>query len=225
MGRIVVFGAGKIAEVALAILAERGEHEVVAFCVDAGHVPETGRFRDRPAVSFADAVDRFPPDSHGMIVALGYHDCNGLRAARMAVARDAGYALLPCASPRAMIARDVEVPPGAVITEGACVQAGVSLAPGVIVFGPAAIGHHTRVGECCWMASGSAIGGDAALGPQCFVGLNATIANGVTLGRRCFVGAATLVIRDAPDESVFARPETERQRVDTTRFMKLTKFR
>ena len=52
----------------------------------------------------------------------------------------------------------------------------------------------------------------AEVGRASFIGLNATLGGEVQLGAECFVGAGALVLKSAPDKSVFVQQGTERFR-------------
>lgn len=225
MERLLVFGAGMIADVVLNLLRETGRYEPVALVVDAGYELNGPHSSGLPVLVTEAAVDQFPPGSAAAFVAIGYHGCNDVRAERMERLKSVGYALPPLVSPQAVVAASVGLGPNSMVMGGASLQSGAQLGEGTFVFSGAAVGHHARIGPCCWIASGAAIGGGARLGPNCFVGLNATIGNGVTIGRRCLVGAATLVTRDAPDESVFATAANDPLRIDTTRFLTFSRLR
>lgn len=223
--RLLIVGAGKTADIALDLIQEAGGFEPVALAVDAAFVPAEPHVSGLPVMELAEALDAFPASEVSAFVALGYHGCNDLRADRMQRLTTAGYQLVSLVSRRAVLALDVTVPPNALLMAGASVQAGASLGTGAFVFSNAVVGHHSAIGACCWIASGAAIGGASRLGERCFVGLNATIGHEIQLGRRCLVGGGALVVRSAPDETVFVAPESERLRVDTTRFLAFTKLR
>lgn len=225
MEKLLIFGAGKIAEVVLDALRETGRYEAVALVVDKGYEPTGSHLSGLPVLTGDTAIERFPPGSASAFVAIGYHGCNDIRAQKIAWLKSAGYALPALVSPQAIVAPSATVQQNTLVMGGASLQSGACLGEGTFVFSGAAVGHHADVGACCWIASGATIGGGARLGPHCFVGLNATIANEVALGRRCLVGAASLVTRDAPDESVFAMAANDPLRVDTERFLTFSRLR
>ena len=49
MAQIVMFGAGKVADVVYRHITHAGQHEVVAFTVDAAHIPPGERFTRSPS--------------------------------------------------------------------------------------------------------------------------------------------------------------------------------
>jgi acetyltransferase-like isoleucine patch superfamily enzyme len=55
------------------------------------------------------------------------------------------------------------------------------------------------------------------VGDHCFIGVNATIADNLSVGARCVIGAGALLLRDAPDGSVYPATATERSKVSSDR--------
>ncbi|MFW5857312.1 MAG: acetyltransferase [Planctomycetota bacterium] len=222
MQPIVVFGAGKVADVIAACIERDAAAEILAYTCDADHA-QADTFRGKPLLPFAEAVERFPPATAGMLVALGYHDCNALRVDRMDRAREAGYTLVGYTSRRALVHPEVALGPNTVVLDGAIVQNGCRLGAGVIVWDGALIGHHSVVEDGCWLTGSAAVGGGAHLGAQCFLGLHATVGHGVTLGEACFLGARTLATRDLPARTALVEPDTPPHRLDSRQFFRLAR--
>ncbi|WP_245651036.1 DapH/DapD/GlmU-related protein [Paramagnetospirillum marisnigri] len=219
---MVIFGTGKIAQVAHACLSD--EHDVVGFTVDRAYLdpsPPT----PLPVVAFDDVVERFPPAEVRMFVAMGYHDLNAVRAARLAQAAALGYGFVSWVSPRASIGKGVEIGANCLVMPQASVQPFARLEDGVFVWDNAVIGHHAHIGAHCWITAGAVVASSVGLGAECFLGANAVIVNEVTVGRRCLIGAGALVSAAAADNGVYVAPGTERLRLDSDRFLKISKMR
>src|SRR5262245_36888329 len=102
MRKIVIFGIGKIAEVVLAYIGSDPELTIAGFTCD--HAFMKGHeFCGLPLVAFEDVEKNFPPDQFAMMVAIGYHDLNRVRASRFEQAQKKGYRLASWISPRAHI--------------------------------------------------------------------------------------------------------------------------
>ena len=105
MGKVVIFGSGPIAEVIWSYLRSESDHEVVGFSVDAAYLKTTSLF-GLPVVPFEELERTFPPEDHGVYVAIGYGKLNTLRTAKLAEVEAKGYRAIGHVSPRAV------VPPG-----------------------------------------------------------------------------------------------------------------
>jgi acetyltransferase-like isoleucine patch superfamily enzyme len=82
-----------------------------------------------------------------------------------------------------------------------------------------------QIGNHCWIAAGTAIGGGTIIGDRCFVALNATIGNEVVVGADCILGARTLLTKSVADKSVLVEKDTELFRLDSDRFLRMSRLR
>lgn len=224
MKKLVIFGIGKIADVAYHHFLRDGGYEVVAFTCDTGWVPESGTHYGLPVVPFESLEQRHPPESAALFVALGYHELNALRARKCVEAKARGYTLASYVSPRADLGPWVEVGENCLILDGVGIQPGATIGHNVSLWNKVLIGHHSTVSDHCWIAAGATIGGVATLGERCFVGLNATIGGELSIGEDAFIGAAALVLKSAPARSVFIAPGTEKFRLDSAAFLRMTRM-
>lgn len=223
MSEIVIFGAGKIAEVAYGYFAKAARYRVVAFVCDRGYCG-AGEFLGKPCVPFDDAPRRFPPERYGLFVAIGYHALNALRAERYARAKQIGYHLVNCIDPGAWLPENAEIGDNCMVLDGATVQPGARIGNNVALWSGAMVGHHSRVNDHCWLAAGATLGGNCEVGEATFVGLNATLGHGVQVGRRCLIGARALLTKALADERVVADRDSETLRIDSPHFLKISKL-
>ena len=93
MSKIVLFGAGKIADVAYFQLNNDSPHEVVAFTADGEYINQNEKW-GLPVVAFDDILNTYPPDDFKMLVAVGYQDLNRFRARKYEEAKTKGYELI-----------------------------------------------------------------------------------------------------------------------------------
>lgn len=221
MKEVIVFGAGKIAEVVYDYLSRDSDLRVAAFCVDAAYRRDE-QFLGLPLVSFEEAPQRFSPDRFQMVMALGYHECNALRRRKFAEAGEAGYRFASYVSSRAWVGGSATIGEGSVILDQVSVEPKAAVGRNVMLWSGAVVGHHAQVGDHVWAAAASAIGGGALLGEGCFLGLGAIVGHEVTLGQRCLIGANSFVGKDAGDKSVLLAPEAMPHRLDVDYFLRFS---
>jgi len=65
------------------------------------------------------------------------------------------------------------------------------------------IGHHTKIGDNCFLSSHVVVSGLCKIGKNCFLGVNSTIANDLTIGDSCVIGAASNIVKDAVSNKVY----------------------
>lgn len=223
MSKIVVFGAGKIAQVAAHYFANDSQDDVVAFTCDREYATADS-FLGRPLVPFDKVDASYPPSRFKMFVALGYHGLNGLRAERYAAAKARGYELVSFISSRAGFPGSLEHGDNCMVLENQIIQPFVRLGSNVFVWNGTLIGHHSRIGDHCWLTSSAAIGGNVELGSHCFLGMNATIGHGVRVEPRCLIGAGALLTRDAAADGVYATRDSDRHRLTSADFLRLSRL-
>lgn len=226
MKRLIIFGLGKIADVAYHHLIRDNEYQVVAFTCDAEWLPPMGEQENthlgHPVLPFEDIERHYPPESVSMFVAIGYHELNAVRARKYQEAKVKGYTLISYISPLANYGPWLEVGENCLILDGVGIQPGVRIGDNVYLWNNVLIGHHSTIHDHCWIAAGATLGGVVTLGERSFIGLNATIGGELSIGEDCFLGAATLVIKSAPPRSVFITPGTSKFRLESDDFIRMT---
>lgn len=221
MRKLVIFGTGKISDVAFHHFATDSDYEIVAFTTDAGFVPESGSHRGLPVIAFDQVEKKFAPDTHDLFVAVGYHDINNVRALRCIDARKKGYKLATYISSQNKHMSASQAGDNCFIMSGEPLQPETKIGNGNFIWSNATVGHHTQIADYCWVTSGVVIGGNCRIGSRCFLGLGATIGHEVKVGSGSIIGAHALVVKDAPENSVYIAAETPRFRLTSQQFTKM----
>ncbi len=220
---IVIFGIGKIAEVVFYYAVNECGFNVVGFCVDEQYKTAT-HFQGLPVVSFDQAGQKFPPESHDMFIAVGYHDLNRLREARCREAIAKGYRLVSIISPLANVPANVSVGWNCFIMPPAIIHPCVSIQNNVFVWSGTMVGHHSVIEDNCWLTSCCNISGNVHLGANTFMAVNATLGHSITIGKNCFIGANALVTKNLEDEKVVIVESTKPMRLNSKQFLKISNF-
>lgn len=218
--RLVIFGAGDIAQLAHYYFSTDSDYEVVAFTVDDAYRKEE-TFCGLPVVAFERVAEQYPPSSHACFVALSYAKLNALRKEKYLAAKALGYSLASYVSSRATVLNDGQVGENCFILEDNTVQPFVRIGDDVTLWSGNHIGHHSIIMDHVFIASHIVISGGVEIGEQCFVGVNATLRDHIRVGARCVIGAGALLLEDAEPEGVYLGMATERARVPSTRLRKI----
>lgn len=220
MAKIVIFGAGDIAELAWFYFTHDSPHEVAAFTVDGAFLQET-TFQGLPVIAIEEVAQRFPASSHAGFVALSYAKINRVRAEKCAAMLAAGYDLVSYVSSRATTFPDLTHGENCFILEDNTIQPRARIGANVTLWSGNHIGHHSVIEDNVFIASHVVVSGGVTVGANSFVGVNCTIRDHVRIGRFCVLGAGTLLLGDADDESVFAGTATEKSRVPSSRLRRI----
>ena len=92
MSKVIIFGIGHLAEMALFYLNNDSEHDVVAFTVDPDYL-NTDNFHKLPVVNFNEIEKKFPPNEFKMFIPISYKKINKIRAEKYTDAKKKGYKL------------------------------------------------------------------------------------------------------------------------------------
>lgn len=225
MKKLVIFGIGKIGQVAHHHFLTDSDYKIAGFTTDRAYIPDGGIYDGLPAVAFDEVEKHFSPQDHALFVALGYQQLNQLRAARFAEAKAKGYKTASYISSQNKNSLRDQVGENCFVMSGEPLQPKSKIGDNCFIWTGAIIGHHSTIGNNCWITSGVTIGGNSKVGDNCFVGLGATIGHEITIGAQSLIGAGALITKDAPEESVYIAAETERFRLSSKQFLKVTKMK
>ncbi len=223
MNKIVVFGAGKIAEMAYYYLTNDSPHGIVAFTVDEAFITKKDLF-GLPIIPFEEIERKYPPGEFKMFIAIGYQDLNKLRAAKYNEAKSKGYELMSYTSSRASNFGNIEIGDNCFILENQAIQPCSKIGNDVTIWSGNHIGHHSTIGDHCFITSQIVISGKTIIEPYCFIGVNTTIGHGITIGRESFIGAGCLITKSTEEKSVYIAKDTEPYPLDSSHFLRFTRF-
>lgn len=202
MNKVVLFGTGSFAEIAYQYLSQDSEYEVVAFTADKAYIEEESLF-GLPIVPFETVTEQYPPEEHGMFVAITYTNLNHLRTNKCAEAKEKGYELISYVSSDSTVWDDVSIGDNCFIFENQTIQPFVDIGDNVIMWSGNHIGHHSTIGDNCFLASHVVVSGHVDIKEYCFFGVNSTIVDGITIAEHTLVGAQALITDDTEEYGVY----------------------
>lgn len=220
MKKLVIFGAGDIAQLAHFYFSQSKEYEVVAFTVDAEFIKED-QFCQLPVVPFEHLTESHPADEHACFVALSYSALNQIRKEKYLAAKAKGYQLASYISDKASVLNQGNIGENCFIFEDNTIQPFVRIGHNVTLWSGNHIGHHSIIHDHTFIASHVVVSGGVEIGEQCFLGVNATLRDHIKIGDKCVIGAGALILADAEPEGVYIGNATERARVPSTRLRKV----
>jgi sugar O-acyltransferase (sialic acid O-acetyltransferase NeuD family) len=223
MKPIILFGAGRIAEVLLYFFRNHSDREVVACTTDESYLP-TDSWNGLPTVSFETLRKTHPPEQYDLFVALGYQDLNRLRARKCDEGREMGYTLPSYIHPESGLPKDCEYGDNCFVMNNVMIHPRVRIGNNVFIWSGAMVGHHSSVGENCWLTSCCNISGLASLGNNSFMAVNSTIAHSVQVGGNCFIGANALVTQCTEDNQVYLSERSKPYRLTSQQFLRMSRF-
>jgi sugar O-acyltransferase (sialic acid O-acetyltransferase NeuD family) len=207
--KLVIVGTGLFAQVVWTYFRHAGEYDVVAFSAEREYAKQTPQFCGVPVVEYEELEKHFAPEVCDLFVAVGFRELNQIRARLFSSAKARGYT---CASyVHASVIRWPETKFGenVFVFEDNTIQPFVTVGDDSIFWSGNHIGHHSNIGQHCFITSHVVISGNCSVGDFSFVGVNATVRDNVKIGARNIIGPGSLILKNTQDAQVFLPKGTE----------------
>jgi sugar O-acyltransferase (sialic acid O-acetyltransferase NeuD family) len=201
MQKVVIYGNKSMAREFFFCLKYFSDYEVAGFTVDR-KLLESDRHCDLAVVPFDSVETVFSPDTHNMLIAVGYVQNNRIRKERYLRSKEMGYQCINFISPKAIIHPDTSIGDNCFIDHYVIIPPDVTIGNNVIIRSGCNIGHDVVIGDHCFFSPGVSIGGSVNIGSGSFFGMSSIVRNKVSIGKECVIGAGALILESAGDRSV-----------------------
>lgn len=207
MTRLLIFGLGNLAQLALSFLEEDGGYEPVAFVVERNYLTHI-KFEGLPVYAFEDISDTHPPGEYKMIIVIGPNQINTVRERIYREALGKGYELITYVSPRAHVSPKAQLGRNCFIFDGVTIEAYTAIGNNTIIWSNATVAHHCQIGDHCFLAPAVAVSGKTTIENNCFLGINATVIDHIRVASHCIIGAGALIKKNTEPYGVYSSPGT-----------------
>lgn len=200
MSRVVVFGVGQIAEMVSFFIETDTSHEIAAYTLDRSFM-ECETFRGKPVIAWEDLEKKYPPSKYELFCPISYRGLNVLRQTKYEEGKARGYRFINYIHSSSLVYAE-SMGDNCMILENCVVQPGVKVGNNVILWSSTHIGHHSVIGDHCFIAGNGGVSGNVTLGCSCFLGGGSLVSDNVRIGARCIVGIGARVVENMDDEAV-----------------------
>ncbi|HMO17865.1 MAG TPA: acetyltransferase [Oligoflexia bacterium] len=209
MKPIVIFGVGEFADQVFYYFKKESPYEVVAFTVESTYIKEE-KFHGLPVLPFESIEIDFPSTHYDMFIAVGYNNLNRVREKFFLEAKQKGYKLVNYVHPSAFLAQNFLMGENCYLLQRISALPNSRIGNGVILHTDSGMAHDCYIGDFCFFSAGCCISANVSFGPYCFVSINTTFKPGIKIGHSVIIGAGSLILENAPDESVYIEQGTPR---------------
>ena len=200
--RLVLIGAGELAQIACEYFEHDSDYDVVAFSVERQYLAEPS-LADRPVVPYEELEVRYPPSDVELFVAIPASQLNRLRTRFYLDAKQRGYRFATYVSSRAFVWRNAEIGENSFIFENNVIQPFVRIGNNCILWSGNHVGHRTVVHDHVFVASHAVFSGYCEIGESSFIGVNSTFNDRVKVAADNVIGSGALVNRDTEPGRVY----------------------
>lgn len=216
--KTIIYGNGKIAKIIYQFLKK--EYTICCFTVDTEQIKDK-KIEDLQVIPFDMIEKLFPPESHNMIIAVGYLEMNQIRRLKFNEVKDKGYKLINYIHPSVHIHENINIGEGNVLLDHVTINPEVIIGNNNFIWSNAVIAHGCEISNHCWIASGVTVAGESKVGNGCFIGINSAIGNNINLGNETFVGANSLITKNTEEYSVYINQDTNKVKINSRRFLNI----
>lgn len=209
--KVVVFGSGGHAKVAMEILQITG-HEVVGFLDD--DLNRHGDIiKDLPVIGGREQLDFLKEAGvTGVFIGIG---SNKVRKDIADFIKDEPFESVNAIHPNAHIYDSAKLGKGLFIAPGVVVGVDATINDYSIINSGATVGHDTVICQGADICPGVNIAGNVTVGEYTQVGIGSRIIQGLSLGKHSIIGAGSIVVRDMPSSVVaFGNPARVTRELD-----------
>jgi len=192
--KLVLIGAGELAEIAYEYFTYDSEFEVVAFSVNREYRNEN-TIHGLPVIDFENLEKEYSPDEYFAFVAVPATKLNRVRTRLYDEAKKKGYRLATYISSHAFVWRNAKIGDNCFIFEDNTIQPFVEIGNNVILWSGNHIGHRTVIEDNCFITSHAVISGYCKIGRGSFVGVNATFNDNTAVPENCIVGSGAVITK------------------------------
>jgi sugar O-acyltransferase (sialic acid O-acetyltransferase NeuD family) len=208
MADIVIFGAGHAAAVAKVYIEGCGQHRIVGFTVDPEYAT-ADCFGDLPLVPWDRLEESFPPGQVELLGPISFARMNEFRRERYREGKARNYRFASFIHPSSHI-HTKDIGEHCFILDRTIVEPFVRIGNNVVIWGGCHFGHHSVIGEDCFLSGDVLLGARTRIGERCFLGARVAVRGDIALGAACLVGFGAVVQKDLAPGAVVVSRETNR---------------
>ncbi len=200
--KLVIYGAGELAELAHFYFTHDSDYTPVAFCVDAEY-KKGESFLNLPLVSFDEVEKRYPPGDYTFFCAVGYRRMR-LRSEPYGKVKAKGYRCANYVSSRAVLQPDTIMGENNFIMQGVVVEPFVTMGHNNVIWSSSLIASSTVLGDHVYISGMVVLSSSVKVLNKVFVGVHATVLDCLTINEEAFISAGSLVTKDAKPYTLYA---------------------
>jgi UDP-3-O-[3-hydroxymyristoyl] glucosamine N-acyltransferase len=200
MKKLIIFGNGILARIALFYFNRDSQYEVASFTVNQAYI-KSNRFCGLEVLPFERIEMTQPPTEFEMFIAIGPSKMNTVREQKYLEAKLKGYKCASYISSKAIC--DSPIGENCFIGDMSIVNPFVKLGNNTIAFDHTIICASSTVGNNCYLSPNSVVGTNSLIEDNSIIGLSSVVATDVKIGYMSLIGAMCYISKNTSNNSVY----------------------
>tara|TARA_R110001592_G_C13182011_1_gene751051 strand:+ start:4201 stop:4890 length:690 start_codon:yes stop_codon:yes gene_type:complete len=217
--KLIIYGNGHMAKMIYQFV--KHDFDVVSFTVDESCI-QGATLCNLPLIPFEEIEKQYSPESHCMLIAVGYVEMNAVREKKYQEAKNKGYSFENYIHPTVVRHDCLEFGENNIILDYASIHPYTKIGNGNFISSNTNIGHGCLIGHNNWVNAGVGLGGETRLGDRVFLGINVSVGHGLIIDDKTFVGANTQINRNTEKAGVYLSESGEKHRMNSEVFLKFS---
>lgn len=198
--KVVIWGASGHAMVVANIIKLMEEYQIFGFIDDTNPKLRDTDFLGYKILGGAEQLDwLMKRDLKKLLLGIGN---NSVRLRLAGLVKSKGFQLISAVHPKSIIAEDVSIAPGTVVTAGAVINSGSQVGENVIINTSSSVDHECIIEDGVHISPGAHLGGQVTVGRGSWIGIGACVIDHVLIGSNSLIGAGSVVVENIPDNVV-----------------------
>ena len=219
---LIVFGVGQQSDIISFYLKKMGR-KIDLYCVDSKYLKRS-KFNKISVISTNELLKKYSPKKYNLHVAISYSRLNSLRQEKFNFFRKKGYYLESIVNNKSLYQTELRLGQNSVILDS-FIQPKAKVGSNTFIWSGSVIGHHSNIGNHCWISSGVTFGGNCNIKDLSFFGMNSTVGHFVNIGKSCFVGSGTHITNSVKTNSVVISPDDKKIPFNARKFFEVKNFK
>lgn len=217
--KLIIYGNGHMAKMIYQFV--KNQYDTVAFCVDSACIQEL-TVCGLPLIAFEEIEEHYIPETHCMLLAVGYVEMNSVRERKYQEAKSKGYLFINYIHPSVVMHDCTDIGENNIILDHASIHPYTKIGNGNFISSNSNIGHGCSIGDNNWVNAGVSVAGETVIENKVFLGVNSAVGHGLVVKNKTFVGACTQINRNTEPNSVYLSESGEKHRLGSEAFLKFS---
>lgn len=203
MNKVILFGIGKIAEVAHYYLTHDTTNiNIVAFTVENKYIPSETVKYGLPIVSFENLETIYSPNEYKLFAPCSGTNLNKFREKIYNLGKQKGYDFYSYISSKANV-YTANIGDNCFILEDNTIQPYTTIGNNCVLWSGNHIGHHSIIEDHVFITSHVVISGMCKIKNYCYLGVNSSLKDNIELEEGTVVGMSASITKNTESNSVY----------------------